>query len=88
MFVFWKIHPQEEPIYLHYNIYFGINLIGPYFEIYYLPLSGLVIFLVNFLLSAIIYNKEKIIVNFLFITNVLVQFSLWIATTLIILLNI
>lgn len=88
VFVLWQIKPQTEPVYLHYSIYFGIDLIGAYWRLYAIPLSGLIIFLLNGLFSVIIYDKEKIISYFLLVTNALVQIVLWVAAVLIISINI
>jgi len=51
--------PQEEPIFLHYNIFFGIDLIGPWWKIFYLPITGLVILLLNTGFSAASYKEDK-----------------------------
>lgn len=75
-FLFWRIRPQEEPLYLHYNIYFGIDLIGPWYQIYYIPLSGLAFILVNMLISLMLYRKEMVISYFLMAAAVLCQFFL------------
>jgi len=56
-----KFKPQSNPIYLHYNIYFGIDLIGPWYQIYIIPVIGLVIIIVNSLFSILLYKKEKIV---------------------------
>lgn len=86
--IFWQIKPRSEPIFLHYNIYFGIDAIGDYWKLYYLPISGSVILLINTLISAFIYRREKIISHFLLITNIIAQIVLLVASLLIILLNI
>jgi len=54
-----------EPIPLHYNIYYGIDLIGNWYKIFYIPFFGLLIIFINFIFSSIIYGREKIISYFL-----------------------
>ena len=88
IFILWQIKPGADPVYLHYNIYFGIDLIGSYFRLYFMPLSGLIIFLLNAVISAIIYKQEKIISYFLIIISACTQVFLWVATVLIVLINI
>ena len=61
IFLFLKIKPQSEPVYLHYNIYFGVDLIGEWYKIFLMPFIGLVIYFINLYLSYIIYKREKII---------------------------
>ena len=72
-FLFWRIRPQVEPIYLHYNIYFGIDLIGPWYKIYLIPLSGLIFLIINLIISLLIYKKEKVISYFLMSTVIICQ---------------
>ena len=47
-----------EQIALHYNVDFGINLMGSVKQIYIVPFLGLIIFLINFLLLINI-NQER-----------------------------
>lgn len=87
LFLFINITPSLEPIPLHYNIYFGIDYFGPSNRIFFLPLLGLLILLVNFFLSLLFYFKEKILSYFLIFSSILVQFLLIVASVFIILLN-
>lgn len=53
-----NISPSEQPIPLHYNIYFGIDLIGVWYNMFIIPLSGLVIIILNsWLLKSLKGNK-------------------------------
>jgi len=79
-----KIKPNPEPIPLHYNIYFGIDLIGLWYKIYFIPGAGFLIIFINLLLSSIIYKREKIISYFLMIAASVAQIILLGATLLII----
>jgi len=81
--------PEEQAfIPLHYNTYLGVDSYGPWTKIFYLPLLGLGIFLVNTLLAVIIYNRKDLLSYFLIISSLLAQLLLLIATTFIILINI
>lgn len=44
---------------LHYNFYFGIDLLGGGSNLIYIPIVGFMIFLINFLLAFWIYNKKE-----------------------------
>jgi len=61
IYLYIKIKPQTEPIYLHYNIYFGVDLIGQWYQIFFFPLTGLLVCLINTIISYIIYKREKIV---------------------------
>lgn len=79
--------PQTEPIILHYNIFFGIDLIGPWFKIYLIPLFGLICFFINFALSAIIYKRSKILSYLLIHASSLIQIFILLAVIFLIFQN-
>ncbi len=56
---------SQNLIVLHYNIDFGVNLIGDAKRIYLIPLLGLIIILINFILLAVIHRQSKFIVHLL-----------------------
>jgi len=74
----------EGSIPLHYNIYFGVDLLGDKKEIFKLPLIALLILLVNFILARVIYKKDKILSYFLVLASFLIQIFLLIAGLLIV----
>lgn len=76
------IKPTPEPIYLHYNIYFGIDLIGDWYKIYLIPLSGLVIILVNYFVSVIIYSSKRVFSYVVLSFTVIIHFFLVLAALL------
>ncbi|MFH1564683.1 MAG: hypothetical protein ABIC82_02415 [bacterium] len=78
---------QEESIILHYNIYFGIDKIGDWTNIYYLPLIGLAILFINLLGGYLLYQKDKLISYFFLSVAFLVQILLILATFFIIVVN-
>lgn len=75
----WRIIGWPELIPLHYTIYFGIDLFGPWYQIFILPLIGSLVIIVNFILAAAFYLKEKIGSYFLVITTAVIQILLIIA---------
>lgn len=87
LLLYSKIKPQDAPVMLHYNIYFGIDLIGAWYQVFLLPGSGLAIFLINFGLSFIIHKRDKVLSLFPVFVSLLAQLIIGIAGILIILLN-
>jgi len=61
VYLYMKVKPQEDPIFLHYNIYFGVDLIGNWYLIFLMPAIGLACFFINLVFSYIIYKRSKII---------------------------
>jgi len=68
-----------ELIPLHYNIYFGIDLLGYWYRIFLMPVLGLVVFTVNLFLTAWFFLKEKTIGYFLIGASTFVQLILLLA---------
>lgn len=75
---------SQGSIPLHYSIYFGVDLLGDRKEIFKLPFISLLFILINFILSFIIYKREKILSYFLVFSAFLIQIFLLGAALLII----
>ena len=82
LFLSGRITPQEQQIALHYNIYFGIDLVGPWWYLLLLPGAGIATLLVNAALSVILLQREKILWYFLTVTSILVQGFFFLAVSL------
>lgn len=84
LYLSWKIKPTDELISLHYNIYFGIDLIGEWYRIYILSLSGLIIYFINLILSFILYKRGRIISYVILAITLFLQVTLLIAAIFIV----
>lgn len=60
-----NIHPTVEQIFLHYNVIFGVDLVGDWWKIFYTSILGLVIALVNIGLSLWFYGRDRLFGRFL-----------------------
>lgn len=78
---------QTESVVLHYNIYFGIDKIGDWQNIYYLPLIGFFIIVINLLLSYWLHFYDKLISYFFLFIALFCQIILNLATFFIVLVN-
>lgn len=87
IWLYSQIQPRVEPIALRYTIYFGIDLIGPWWHIYIITLIGLIIFLSNFILAYFIYLNTKILAYLFVLASSAIQALLVIMSILIVLLN-
>jgi hypothetical protein len=58
---------------LHYNIYFGIDLLKPWYNIFAMPASGLGILAVNLFLTLILYRRDRLLSYFLIISAAVVN---------------
>ncbi len=86
-YIVFKLSVTGEQAFLHYNNIFGIDLVGAWWKALFLPLGGLVLILVNFLLSFYSYNSDKIISRILSICAALFQIFLVLAVYLLVEIN-
>jgi len=71
--LWWKIPPSSEWLPLHYNIYFGIDWLGPWSYIFISPFLGLIIILLNACLVIWLQLKELFLSQLLIWTSVVIQ---------------
>jgi len=82
------IRPVDFPIILHYNVYFGVDVIGPWWQIYFLPIIGLAILGANAVLGYLFYQqKERIVAHLLILGSLIVQVSISIAVASLLMIN-
>lgn len=83
-----NIRPGVEQIFLHYNVVFGVDLLGAWWNSYLLPAGGVLIFMVNYFLSFLFYNFDRVLSRFLTLLTAPLQVFLLIAVFYIVGLNI
>ena len=82
------IRPVDGSIILHYNVYFGVDIMGNWKQVFIMPSIGLILFLINGFLAAYFYkNKERIAGYILLITSFMAQLSLMVASISVIIIN-
>ena len=59
LMMIWQVRPTADVLPLHYNIFFGVDYVGQWYQAYYAPLLSVVIFGVNLLVAMIFYKREK-----------------------------
>lgn len=82
------IRPVDGNIILHYNVYFGVDNMGNWKQVFLMPSIGLILFLINIFLANYFYkNKERIASYILLLSVFMAQLSLIIASISIIIIN-
>lgn len=82
------VRPVDFPIIIHYNVFFGVDMMGDYKLLFILPLIGFALFLINFFLSVYFYrHKERIASYLLLMTALMIQLSLFVSTLSAIIIN-
>lgn len=72
---------------LHYNIYFGPDGFGSWYDLMILPGIGLVIALINFIMTTWLWRRDRFLAYVSTVGAVVTQVVLAIATALMILIN-
>jgi hypothetical protein len=76
------IRREQAVVILHYNVYFGVDLIGDWQQVYLLPAIGLLFLTGNTLLAGWFYGrlKERIGAYLLLLASLIVEFGVLIAS--------
>lgn len=72
---------------LHYNVLFGVDFKGNPSQVFIIPFIGLIIIVLNSIITKYIYNKEKFIAYLLLSASLICQIFAAIAVIAIILIN-
>lgn len=78
---------KEASVVLHYNIYFGVDLVGEWHRVFYIFYLAAAIFIINLLLSGFVYLRERTLVIFLTLGTFFCLILLSVASLLIVLIN-
>lgn len=78
-FMYFKRQSNEYPLPLYYDVYQGVSVIDFWSNLFYLPILGLVIIAINYVLSVVIVEKDVMISYFLNIASIVVQIILFVA---------
>lgn len=82
------VRPIDGNIILHYNVYFGVDMMGNWKLVFIMPSVGLLLFLINFFLALYFYHqKERIASYILLLASLMIQLSLLVASVSIIIIN-
>lgn len=80
LLLFFFIRPSETPIVLHYNVYFGVDLLGIWWQAYMLPVLGGLFFIGHILLARRFYERmERIACHLMLLSAVFLSFGLLIS---------
>jgi len=82
-----QIKNLTDSVILHYNVYFGIDLLGSWYQLFWLPAIGVAIIFTNFLFASLFLHKERILSYFLVFGSSLAQVIILLASLSIIFIN-
>jgi len=82
------IKKTSSLVILHYNVYFGVDLIGDWWQIYIMPVMGVFFALINIFLAKYFYQQEERIGAYcLMLASLFVEVGIIIASISMILIN-
>ena len=87
LLVFVSFPDRSDAMVLHYNIYFGIDLVGPWQQLLMIPISGTASIVVNTGLVLLFSKKAGLLSSVLEFSAVLIQVILLTAVLLLIPVN-
>lgn len=87
LLVISKIQSLPEPVILHYNAYFGIDMTGQSEMVFLLPAAGLLVGFINFILGAYFGGKEVVIARTITATSLLFNLLINLAIAALIFVN-
>lgn len=76
LFFWFFIKQSNVPIVLHYNVNWGVDILGEVKSIFILPVAGIFILLLNGFLAVNLWGKNKTLSYFFTAMTLLVQFFL------------
>ena len=83
--IIFFIRPVDFLLILHYNVYFGVDIIGPWWQLYFLPLIGIIILSINTILSYLFKKVE--LAHLLMLAAFISQVGITIASVSILMMN-
>lgn len=70
-FLGFVIRPRETPIVLHYNVYFGVDLLGAWWQAYLLPAAVLFLLAFHLFLARYFYRRRERVASYLLLLSML-----------------
>lgn len=86
-FMSTALHPSGEQFFLHYNSVFGVDLVGAWWRLFFIPILGLLIFCVNYGLALLLFRHDRFLARTLSILAALCHAGLFIAAYLLVGIN-
>lgn len=59
------IYPISIPVILRYNVYFGVSLLGDWWQVYVFPVAGIFLYAIHVLLARHYYGLRERIASYL-----------------------
>ncbi|MEK7632572.1 MAG: hypothetical protein AAB473_02155 [Patescibacteria group bacterium] len=87
----WRLFPDiygKEVIPLHYNIHYGVDWTGMWWQIFVYPATGALVCAVNAVVSLLLVKREPMLARVVLVSTVLLTGFLFVSTVFVVLMNI
>lgn len=88
IWLFIHISKNLGQVFLHYNVLFGVDLVGSWYSVFALPLAGLLILFFNAFLGWILYKQDPFAAYILNGVTILINIILFISSAILVFLNV
>jgi len=87
----WRLFPEiygKEVIPLHYNIHFGVDWTGTWWQIFGYPAAGALLGVANTVIALMLVKREPMLARVVLISTVVLTGFLFLSTIFVVLMNI
>jgi len=84
VYILSAVRPLPNIIFLHKNIYFGVDLLGPWYYIFIFPGVSIALSILNASVSRVCYTKSQMLSYFLIVGALIISIILFIGSAIII----
>lgn len=88
--IYWLLFPEaaeQIAVPLHYNIHFGVDRYGAWWQIFTTPMIGAIILVLNTMVAGYLWARDKMLSGYVSIAILIMQVLLAVALGFVILLN-
>ncbi len=88
--IFWQLFPElygKNVVPLHYNIHYGVDWTGAWWQIFHLPALGMSFVVVNTVMVFLLVRREPVLAQMVAIGTVVLSVFVLLATAFVVLLN-
>lgn len=86
----WRVVPNivgKTAVPLHYNIHFGIDTVGPWWQIFVVPALGLLFMIMNLLAARMTWRRDPMLSFTIAVATVFIELLLFVAMIFIVFLH-